>query len=128
MCSCLYGILLCRHDVGAEAGDGRDESNRSLQERLEDARMQQTAADAALAEAELSVKHLSKQLAEHRKSAASKEKEGAALNKELDRNQAKVAECTSRLQVRGGIGEGGMGVACGGVARADTVKHRGRTG
>ncbi|KAG2446681.1 hypothetical protein HYH02_008249 [Chlamydomonas schloesseri] len=87
-----------RELAGAEAGDGRDESNRSLQERLADAQMQQTAADAAAAEADLAVKHLTKQLAEQRKAAAAKEKEGATLGKELEKNRAKVAECTSRLQ------------------------------
>lgn len=35
-----------RELAGAEAGDGRDESNRSLQERLADAQTAQTHADA----------------------------------------------------------------------------------
>ncbi|GLC36640.1 hypothetical protein PLESTB_000125000 [Pleodorina starrii] len=84
--------------AGAEAGDGRDESNRSLQERLADAQVQQTAADAEATQAELAVKHLTKQLADQRKAAAAKEKEGATLAKELDRQKAKVEECNTRLQ------------------------------
>ncbi|GFR44483.1 hypothetical protein Agub_g5746 [Astrephomene gubernaculifera] len=87
-----------RELAGAEAGDGRDESNRSLQERLADAQVQQTAADAAAAEADLAVKHLTKQLAEQRKAAAAKEKEGANLARELERHTSKVEECTARLQ------------------------------
>ena len=94
--------------AGAEAGDGRDESNRSLQERLADAQVQQTAADAEVAEAELAVKHLTKQLAEQRKAAAAKEKEGANLARDLERHTAKVAECNTRLQVRGAESCGGL--------------------
>ncbi|KXZ47638.1 hypothetical protein GPECTOR_34g797 [Gonium pectorale] len=60
--------------------------------------MQQTAADAALAEAELAVKHLTKQLAEQRKAAAAKEKEGANLTRELEKHKAKAEECSARLQ------------------------------
>lgn len=90
--------------AGAEAGDGRDESNRSLQERLDDAKVQQTAADAEFQRAELAVKHLTKQLAEQRKAAAAKEKAGAGLAKEAAALKAKVDECSARLQVRGGMG------------------------
>jgi structural maintenance of chromosome 2 len=35
-----------REVAGVEAGDGRDESNKSLQERLQDAQVAQTDADA----------------------------------------------------------------------------------
>ncbi|KAG2489543.1 hypothetical protein HYH03_011994 [Edaphochlamys debaryana] len=87
-----------RELAGAEAGDGRDESNRSLQERLADAQNAQTQADANVAESELAVKHLTKQLAEQRKAAAAKEKEGAALARELAKHGAKVEECTAKLQ------------------------------
>ncbi|GLI60880.1 hypothetical protein VaNZ11_003100 [Volvox africanus] len=87
-----------RELAGAEAGDGRDESNRSLQERLTDAQLQQTAAEAELKEAELAVKHLTKQLADQRKAAAAKEKEGASLARELERHKTKVEDCNAQLQ------------------------------
>lgn len=95
--------------AGAEAGDGRDESNRSLQERLDDAKVQQTAADAEFQRAELAVKHLTKQLAEQRKAAAAKEKAGAGLAKEAAALKAKVDECSARLQVRQGRVDGHEG-------------------
>lgn len=53
--------------AGAEAGDGRDESNKSLQERLADAQTGQTAAEAEAKAADIRVKHLTKQMAEQRK-------------------------------------------------------------
>lgn len=89
------------HCAGAEAGDGRDESNRSLQERLADAQVQQTAADAEAQRADVAAKHLTKQLGEQRKALAAKEKEGGSLQRELAKQQAKVEESTSRLQVGG---------------------------
>ena len=49
---------------GAEAGDGRDESNKSLQERLADAQNAQTASESEAQQAEIRAKHLAKQLAE----------------------------------------------------------------
>lgn len=88
------------YPAGAEAGDGRDESNKSLAERLEDARNGQTAADAEAKAADVRSKHLSKQLADARKAAAAKEKEGGQLAKDLAKAQAAVAEGQAKLQVR----------------------------
>ncbi len=53
--------------AGAEAGDGRDESNRSLQERVADAQTSQTAAEAEAKAADIRAKHLAKQVAQQRK-------------------------------------------------------------
>lgn len=47
------------------------------------------------------MKHLQKQLAEHTKAAASKEKEGAKLAKDLERERAAVAACAARLAAAG---------------------------
>ncbi|KAK9829006.1 hypothetical protein WJX72_003368 [[Myrmecia] bisecta] len=86
-----------RELAGAEAGDGRDESNKSLQERLADAQNAQTAAEADAKQADMKAKHLQKQLAEQRKALGSKETEAAKLQKDLQRKQSLVEECTTRL-------------------------------
>lgn len=85
--------------TGAETGDGRDESNKSLQERLADAQNAQTAADAEAKAADIKQKHLGKQAAEQRKALASKDKEGSAMRQQLDKAQQQVARCTQALQV-----------------------------
>ncbi|KAF6256242.1 structural maintenance of chromosomes protein 2 [Scenedesmus sp. NREL 46B-D3] len=87
-----------RELAGAETGDGRDESNRSLQERLADAQNAQTAADAEAKAADIKQKHLSKQAAEQRKALASKDKEGAAMRQQLDKAQQQVARSSQALQ------------------------------
>lgn len=89
--------------AGAEAGDGRDESNKSLAERLEDARNAQTAADAEAKAADIRAKHLHKQLADARKSLASKEKEGGQLAKEMAKAQQGAGDARARLQVGPGL-------------------------
>ncbi|PRW61562.1 structural maintenance of chromosomes 2-1 isoform A [Chlorella sorokiniana] len=79
--------------AGAEAGDGRDASNRSLQERLADAQNAQTEAEAEAKAADTRCKHLTKQLAEQRKALASKQKEGSKLLKDLEKERAAVQQC-----------------------------------
>ncbi|KAK9836025.1 hypothetical protein WJX81_006911 [Elliptochloris bilobata] len=90
-----------RELAGAEAGDGRDESNRSLQERLADAQTAQTAAEADAKQAEVRGKHLAKRLAEQRKAATGRAREAAALAKDLAGAEAAVAVCERRLQELG---------------------------
>uniref|UniRef100_A0A383VT73 Structural maintenance of chromosomes protein n=1 Tax=Tetradesmus obliquus TaxID=3088 RepID=A0A383VT73_TETOB len=90
-----------RELAGAETGDGRDESNKSLQERLADAQNAQTAADAEAKAADIKQKHLGKQAAEQRKALASKDKEGSAMRQQLDKAQQQVARCTQALQELG---------------------------
>ena len=64
----LRPLILCMPlPSGAEAGDGRDESNKSLQERLADAQNAQTASESEAQQAEIRAKHLAKQLAETQK-------------------------------------------------------------
>jgi chromosome segregation ATPase len=96
----MNGVCTVHVKTGAETGDGRDESNKSLQERLADAQNAQTAADAEAKAADIKQQHLSKQAAEQRKTLASKDKEGAAMRQQLDKAQQQVARCTQALQVR----------------------------
>lgn len=96
----VWPFVTCPH-VGAETGDGRDESNKSLQERLADAQNAQTAADAECKAADIKQKHLSKQAAEQRKSLASKDKEATGLRQALDKAQQQVDKCRQQLQVSG---------------------------
>lgn len=86
-----------RELAGAEAGDGRDESNKSLQERLADAANAQTAADADAKAADIRAKHLTKQLAEQRKALGAKEKEAGSAKAELAKASAAVEEIAARL-------------------------------
>lgn len=98
----------CSHPcscAGAETGDGRDESNKSLSERLADAQNAQTAADAEARAADIKLKHLTKQAAEQRKALASKDKEAGAMRTQLDAATSKVEQCTAALQVMGQAGE-----------------------
>lgn len=95
----IYCCVSCPICTGAETGDGRDESNKSLQERLADAQNAQTAADAECKAADIKQKHLSKQAAEQRKSLAGKDKEATGLRQALDKAQQQVDKCTQSLQV-----------------------------
>lgn len=83
--------------AGAEAGDGRDASNRSMQERVADALNAATEAEAGAKQAETRVAHLKKALKEQEKALAAKEKEGSGLERELQRETAAVEACRQRL-------------------------------
>ncbi|MEW5297617.1 MAG: hypothetical protein WDW36_000815 [Sanguina aurantia] len=87
-----------RELAGVEAGDGRDESNRSLTERLADAQKEQTAADGSAKQADMAAKHLVKLLAERRKELATKSRESGTLDTELAASTASLAERQRRLQ------------------------------
>ena len=67
--------------LGAEAGDGRDESNRSMAQRLADAKREQTAAAADSRAAGVREKGAAAQLAKLLKATASKDKESAQLER-----------------------------------------------
>ncbi|KAA6425080.1 MAG: structural maintenance of chromosomes 2 [Trebouxia sp. A1-2] len=86
-----------RELAGAQAGDGRDESNRSLQERLADAHNAQTSAEADAKQADMRSKHLQKQLTEQQKGFQSLEKEAVKLQRDLAKEEAAVQGCRSRL-------------------------------
>ncbi|KAI8462562.1 MAG: structural maintenance of chromosomes protein 2 [Monoraphidium minutum] len=90
-----------RELAGAEAGDGRDESNRSMQERLADAANAQTAAEAEGKAADVRLKHLAKQAEQQRKALAAKGKEASKLQAELAGAQQRVDACTAKLQALG---------------------------
>lgn len=92
-------VCVLRVVSGAEAGDGRDESNKSLQERLADAQNAQTSADAEAKAAHIKAKHLTKQMAEQRRQLASKDKEATRLQAELAAAQKAVSTCQNKLQV-----------------------------
>lgn len=83
--------------AGAEAGDGRDASNRSLQERLSAAQNAQTEAEAEAKASETRVKHLQKQLAEQKKNLTAKQKEGSKLEGQLQKEADAVQECKNKL-------------------------------
>lgn len=87
--------------AGAETGDGRDASNQSLTERLANAQNAQTEADADLKANETKVKHLSKQLNEHRKILASKEKEGTKFASTIEKERDAVNACRAKLAASG---------------------------
>ena len=87
-----------REVAGVEAGDGRDESNKSLQERLSDAQVAQTEADAEAQKCEIRSKGLSKQLIEMSKSLSLKGKEATQLQKDLEKHEEVVKECEAALQ------------------------------
>ena len=85
------GVEAARSELaGAQAGDGRDGSNRSLQERLEDAMNGITEADGAVKSAQTSVAHLKKRLREAAKELKAKEKNGSKLQKEYEDAQGEV--------------------------------------
>ncbi|KAL0051178.1 hypothetical protein WJX82_003135 [Trebouxia sp. C0006] len=86
-----------RELAGAQAGDGRDESNRSLQERLADAQNAQTSAEADAKQADMRSKHLQKQLAEQQKGLQFLEKEAVKSQRDLAKEEAAVQSCRSRL-------------------------------
>jgi structural maintenance of chromosome 2 len=86
--------------AGAEAGDGRDESNRSLQERLADAQNAASAAESEAKQADVRSKHLAKQASEQRKALASKDKEAKQWQGQLQAAKKTVADCQTKLQVR----------------------------
>jgi structural maintenance of chromosome 2 len=84
--------------AGAEAGDGRDASNRSLQERLEDAMNGITEADGAVKSAQTAVKHQQKMLSEATKELKAKEKNGSQLQREFHDEQLKIQKMKEMIE------------------------------
>lgn len=83
--------------AGAEAGDGRDASNRSLQERLDDANNAITEAEGAAKAAQTSVNHQKKRLSDAKKELASKEKNGSKLQREFEQEQQALEKLKTQL-------------------------------
>lgn len=86
-----------RELAGAQSGDGRDGSNRSLEERLADAQQQQTAAEADLKAAGVREKHAAAELARTKKAAAKQDSASAKLEQELAAATAKVEALQQEL-------------------------------
>lgn len=84
--------------AGAEAGDGRDASNRSLQERLEDAMNGITEAGGAVKSAQTAVKHQQKMLSEATKELKAKEKNGSQLQREFHDEQLKIQKMKEMIE------------------------------
>ena len=90
-----------RELAGAETGDGRDESNRSAQERLADAANAQTAAEAEAKAADVKLKVLAKQAEQQRKALAAKGKEAGRLQQELAGAQKRVDGAAAKIAALG---------------------------
>eukprot|EP00889_Picochlorum_renovo_P003508 jgi/Picre1/30538/NNA_005901.t1 len=83
--------------AGAEAGDGRDASNRSLQERLDDAKNSITEVDGTEKASKTAVKHQKKKLSELKKELSSKEKNGSMIQKEFEQEQNNLESLREKL-------------------------------
>lgn len=84
--------------AGAEAGDGRDSSNRSLQERLEDTNNAITETEGSVRSANKAVQHQSKQLDEAKMELKSKEKTGSKVQREFEKEQQELQKLKAKLQ------------------------------
>ena len=83
-----------RELAGAKAGDGRDESNRSMQERLNDARNAQTSAQS-------DVKKSDKAAAAAEKDLKAAEKEGGKLAADVAKTEQALAKAQAELAASG---------------------------
>lgn len=84
--------------AGIEAGDGRDASNRSMQERIEIAQNSKVKVDADIKTASNRIKHLEKQLQTKEKALASKKKEGSEMEKKLSKQATLVEKLREKLE------------------------------
>ena len=77
-----------------KSGDSRDSSNKSLKERLADAKTDLTSRKGEVKASDLQIKHLKKEVAEAKKVAKKKGAENAKLEKDLQKaeNALKAAE------------------------------------
>lgn len=83
--------------AGAIAGDGRDESNRSMAERLADAQSAEKTSISEAEQAELKIKHCSKEITAAKKALGSKEKELKTLKTQLEKEQAAITSLQDRI-------------------------------
>lgn len=82
---------------GAESGDGRDESNRSMQERLDDAQRVVKEAESSIRAVEIRTKNLEKELAAAQKALVTVDREAQEMERRLEGERAKVAACEQAL-------------------------------
>jgi structural maintenance of chromosome 2 len=87
--------------AGAEAGDGRDESGRSLAERLADAKSAQTEADAEAQAADMRAKHAAKAAQDKKRALGAKQAEATKLQKELERAEREAEAARAKLSAAG---------------------------
>ena len=95
----LQAVSAAQNELaGAEAGDGRDASNRSLQERLQDAHNTKTEAEGDIKAAETAVKHNKKRLQEAQKALGTKEKSGSKIQKELEKEEESISKLRQKMK------------------------------
>lgn len=95
----LQSVIAAQNELaGAEAGDGRDASNRSLQERLQDAQNAKTEAEGDIKAAETAVKHNKKRLQEAQKTLGAKEKNGSKVQNELEKEEKSISNLKQKME------------------------------
>lgn len=87
--------------AGAEAGDGRDESGRSLAERLADAKSAQTEADAEAQAADMRAKHAAKAAQDKKRALGAKQAEAAKLQRELEKAEREAEAARAKVSAAG---------------------------
>ena len=97
--SALQDVSAAQSELaGAEAGDGRDASNKSLQERLDDTINSITETEGSAISAKNAVQHQTKKLNDVRKELKSKETNGSKLQKEYEAEEQSLQGLKERLQ------------------------------
>ena len=80
-----------------KSGDSRDSSNKSLKERLADAKTDLTSRKGEVKASDLQIKHLKKEVAEANKVAKKKGAENAKLEKDLQKAESAVKAAETKL-------------------------------
>lgn len=83
--------------AGAIAGDGRDESNRSMAERLADAQTAEKTSISEAEQAELKIKHCTREIMSTKKALSGKEKELKTLKSQLEKEQAAISALQDKI-------------------------------
>ncbi|QDZ21883.1 structural maintenance of chromosomes protein [Chloropicon primus] len=80
-----------------KSGDSRDSSNKSLKERLAEAKTDLTAKKGEVKASDLQIKHLKKELTEAKKVAKKKDSENSKLKKELEKAESAVKSAETKI-------------------------------
>ena len=95
----LQNVTAAQNEIaGIEAGDGRDASNKSLQERLDDTNNSITQTEGCVKSAKNAVHHQSKKLNDAKKELKSKEKNGSEIQKEFEKEELILQKLQEKLQ------------------------------
>ena len=87
---------------GVQAGkSGAPGEDKSLQERLSEAKAEAVDSATEAKQAKIKIQHLQKELGGKNKVLKSKQKEAASLQKEVDNRQEEVSRCQQRLETLG---------------------------